>query len=281
MGQLKVLVDTDGIGTLNPFRYRSYYFDVETNLYYLQTRYYDPELGRFISADSIEYLDPETLGGLNLYAYCGNNPVMNIDKLGSDWNSFWKGVGDWFVNAGNWINNNIIKPTISFMQKYGDIVLGSIVVVALTVASILTFGITTVALGMAVGALVGAANAFINGDNILYGALSGAFVGILSGIGGPGPGGMLFAGFASGIGAATASLIGDVINKRPKDYKKAAISGVVTGIFAGLGNGASNALDKFSENFLQRLWGNYFVGLFASTLIWIPDIFSSFGAKNK
>lgn len=43
-----------GIGVLNPFRYRGYYYDTETELYYLQTRYYDPEIGRFISQDSIE-----------------------------------------------------------------------------------------------------------------------------------------------------------------------------------------------------------------------------------
>ena len=73
---------TSGIGVLNPFRYRGYYYDTETGLYYLQTRYYDPETGRFISADRIEYLDPETLGGLNLYAYCANNPIMFVDPLG-------------------------------------------------------------------------------------------------------------------------------------------------------------------------------------------------------
>lgn len=67
---------------LNPFRYRSYYFDIETGLYYLQTRYYDPETGRFINADDISYLDPETLNGLNLFAYCANNPVMNLDPSG-------------------------------------------------------------------------------------------------------------------------------------------------------------------------------------------------------
>lgn len=67
---------------MNPFRYRGYYFDIETKLYYLISRYYDPETCRFISADGIEYLDPETLGGLNLYAYCGNNPVMNVDPTG-------------------------------------------------------------------------------------------------------------------------------------------------------------------------------------------------------
>ncbi len=73
---------TDGIGVLNPFRYRGYYYDTETGLYYLQTRYYDPELGRFISQDNIDYADPETINGLNLYAYCANNPIMNVDPTG-------------------------------------------------------------------------------------------------------------------------------------------------------------------------------------------------------
>ncbi len=64
---------TEGIGILNPFRYRGYYYDTGTGLYYLQTRYYDPEVGRFISQDGIDYADPEAINGLNLYAYCGNN----------------------------------------------------------------------------------------------------------------------------------------------------------------------------------------------------------------
>ena len=76
------ITDVNHIGVLNPFRYRGYYYDTETELYYLQTRYYDPETGRFITIDGIEYLDPETINGLNLYAYCGNNPVMNVDPTG-------------------------------------------------------------------------------------------------------------------------------------------------------------------------------------------------------
>ena len=71
------------IAELNPFRYRSYYYDTETNLYYLNTRYYDPEVGRFISQDDVSYLDPEHINGLNLFAYCGNNPVMNVDPSGT------------------------------------------------------------------------------------------------------------------------------------------------------------------------------------------------------
>ena len=71
------------IGNINPIRYRSYYYDTETGLYYLQTRYYDPQVGRFINIDDISYLDPESINGLNLYAYCGNNPVMRVDPDGN------------------------------------------------------------------------------------------------------------------------------------------------------------------------------------------------------
>lgn len=72
------------IAIKNPFRYRSYYYDFETNLYYLNSRYYDPEIGRFINADDITTLDVTkiTLNGLNLYAYCLNNPVNDFDVNG-------------------------------------------------------------------------------------------------------------------------------------------------------------------------------------------------------
>ncbi len=70
------------LSQLNPFRYRGYYYDTETGLYFLKTRYYDPEVGRFITIDDLSYLDPESINGLNLYAYCGNNPVMNVDPSG-------------------------------------------------------------------------------------------------------------------------------------------------------------------------------------------------------
>ena len=80
---------------LNPFRYRGYYWDDDLELYYLQSRYYDPEIGRFISPDSIEYITPSEIFGLNLYAYCNNNPIMNVDPTGKDWNSFW----GWMVSA--------------------------------------------------------------------------------------------------------------------------------------------------------------------------------------
>ena len=70
------------IANANPFRYRSYFYDTDTGLYYLKTRYYDPEVGRFLNMDAVDYADPETLGGLNLYSYCNNNPVMYSDPTG-------------------------------------------------------------------------------------------------------------------------------------------------------------------------------------------------------
>ncbi len=68
---LSVSSNSDGeeIGEINPFRYRGYYYDTETGLYYLMTRYYDPREGLFISPDSVQYLKPETIGGIDLYAY--------------------------------------------------------------------------------------------------------------------------------------------------------------------------------------------------------------------
>ena len=70
-----------GLGERNPFRYRSYYWDGD--YYYLKSRYYDPETGRFLSQDDVSYLDPEHVNGLNLFAYCWDNPVMCVDIYGN------------------------------------------------------------------------------------------------------------------------------------------------------------------------------------------------------
>ena len=71
-----------GIGAKNSLRYRGYYYDTETGLYYLRARYYDPVTGRFISADD-RLSTGGDLSGMNLYAYCGNNPVNRIDPYGN------------------------------------------------------------------------------------------------------------------------------------------------------------------------------------------------------
>ena len=73
------------IGKRNPFRYRGYYWDEETGMYYLESRYYDPEIRRFISADDVSVLenDRQDLGNSIFYAYCFNNPINYVDEMGA------------------------------------------------------------------------------------------------------------------------------------------------------------------------------------------------------
>ena len=69
------------LGKLNPFRYRGYVYDEETWMYWLKSRYYDPEMQRFISADVV-IGKIGSVNGHNLYAYCGNSPVCYADPSG-------------------------------------------------------------------------------------------------------------------------------------------------------------------------------------------------------
>ena len=72
----------------NAITYRGYYFDSETNLYYVSSRYYDPAIGRFINADAIGLLGANRdFTSLNLFAYCGNNPVSRADSAGYFWDT--------------------------------------------------------------------------------------------------------------------------------------------------------------------------------------------------
>ncbi|WP_124068215.1 RHS repeat-associated core domain-containing protein [Clostridium sp. E02] len=79
----------------NPFRYCGEYFDLSSGIYYLRARYYDPTIGRFISEDSFRGNSNDSLT-LNLYTYCGNNPIRHYDPDGHSW----KEVGDRFKTIG-------------------------------------------------------------------------------------------------------------------------------------------------------------------------------------
>lgn len=81
------------IANLNPLRYRGYYYDNETGFYYLQSRYYDPVTHRFINADVYATTDVVDAISFNMFAYCGNNPVMGYDPTGEwDWGGFIVGL---------------------------------------------------------------------------------------------------------------------------------------------------------------------------------------------
>ena len=112
------------VGDKNPFRYRGYYYDTETGLYYLNSRYYNPEFGRFISADSVISGTGESVQGYNLFAYCNNNPINMSDE------------------TGHW-------PKWSTILKAAAIVVMAAAVVAAAAVTVSTFGAGSVA-GVAV-----------------------------------------------------------------------------------------------------------------------------------
>ncbi|MBP5753697.1 MAG: hypothetical protein J6W60_12715, partial [Treponema sp.] len=78
----KVLTATGNLAAANPLRYRGYFYDEETGLYYIHHRYYDPQLCRWINADSLASTGQGFLG-CNMFAYCGNDPVVTKDSSGS------------------------------------------------------------------------------------------------------------------------------------------------------------------------------------------------------
>ena len=84
-GKIMSMTGNMELAVNNPFRYRGYYYDVESGLYYLNSRYYDPQTGRFINADAPEILDGgnDHLLENNLFAYCFNDPVNRFDDSGN------------------------------------------------------------------------------------------------------------------------------------------------------------------------------------------------------
>lgn len=73
---------TTTIGTINPLRYRGYYYDTDTEFYYLESRYYDPKICRFINADALVSTGQGIIGN-NMFAYCLNNPIVLSDDCGT------------------------------------------------------------------------------------------------------------------------------------------------------------------------------------------------------
>ena len=74
-GNILNLNELQDVALANSIRYKGYYYDVETNLFLVSSRYYSPELGRFIQPADVSSLNPSSINGLNLYSYANNNPI--------------------------------------------------------------------------------------------------------------------------------------------------------------------------------------------------------------
>jgi RHS repeat-associated protein len=113
-GKCTITSDTSGvsIATINPFRYRGYYYDTESGMYYLQSRYYDPTVGRFVNEDDSYLIKiTDVLFGVNLYTYCKNDPISNNDP-----------TGYWYISLttiGSILLGLAINPIASVLIAWG------------------------------------------------------------------------------------------------------------------------------------------------------------------
>jgi len=99
------------VAYINPIRYRGYYLDVELNVYFLQTRFYIPEWGRFLNADGTFIAGSDAINGSNMYAYCNDNPVMYVDPSGR---------GPILRTTVAWVAFNLIGGNISPIRDLVD-----------------------------------------------------------------------------------------------------------------------------------------------------------------
>ena len=174
------------LAEINPLRYRGYYYDSETGFYYLQSRYYDPENHRFINADIYASTDSGDAIACNMFAYCGNNPVMLGDKDGE--------FADWFVRVVVGAAVGVVTGAISALVTGGSAkdVIYSAAIGGITGA--IVGGTGSLEAGKIVGRAVASA---INGGYTYYSARkAGASVG----------GAALAAGASAAISYGTASL---------------------------------------------------------------------------
>ena len=152
---------------MNPIRYKGYYYDVETGLFFCNSRYYNPEWGRWISPDSIEYLDPKSINGLNLYCYCGNDPVNNVDPSGHAFiSALLIGMGIAALIGGTTAGVSAYKNGERGLDLFADIAGGAIFGAAIG---------ATIALGGAAG--LAATGATVAGFSLTTGAALGISIG--------------------------------------------------------------------------------------------------------
>ena len=260
-GKVEVKKDTVGISKKDHIRYKGYIYDEETKLYYLISRYYDPEIGRFISPDSVEYIEPSSISGLNLYVYCGNDPINMYDPSGNFAISIGlllaiggivgAAIGAGASVAGQYLANGCSWENFSWGQLALDTVLGG--VSGMLSMSPLGLG-AMVAANAGLGFVGAVGGHLINGSDFSKGStwldigLStglGALVGLIGGAG------ALNAGYLNGAKQTAgfiraAGLYDDVLTK------------AVTGYYRTPGI-ASNALRLSGQNLVKQ-WNKMVVG---------------------
>ena len=143
-GKLLATTDTttEKAGSQNPFRYRGYCWDEETELYYVGSRYYDPEVCRFISPDTTDVLGAtDDLYHKNLYAYCDSNPISRMDKEGDMWELALVGGGALAAEAGVSLSavGGAILAGLGAITPVGWVLIATIAVVATAYVGYNTF----------------------------------------------------------------------------------------------------------------------------------------------
>ncbi len=252
------------LARLNPFRYRSYIYDEETNLYYLNSRYYDPETSRFINADDIDYLDQYSFNGLNLFVYCLNNPIMLTDENGYGW------LSDAWNKFKNFVKNSweIVVGTI----VSAGLVIGGLALTIFSVGALTSVGATLI--GAGVGGFIGGLQSKFNDGNYWAGYLGGAISGAFTGLGvslGP-----VWALALSSVGNFFGTMVTDAINRVPitPDYVGNLIG---ESVLSGL---ISMGAYKFGEA-VKILNTPGLRDLFVSITVWAEFAFSGIYEKSK
>ena len=232
------------ISAKDHLRYKGYIYDEETRLYYLKTRYYDPEIGRFISPDSIDYQSPESINGLNLYAYCGNDPINMVDPDGHIAISIaiLIGLGATFLVGGGLIITGKITGN-EVLTNIGDTII-SLGEIAAGIAMIVTgvggmFGIGF--LGTGIGSFINGTITMTNGGSYHAGWAGGQISGIIS----------LIPYLGSAMGAFVGSILTDFIDSNYNfskiDLVKASISAGIGFVLSWFGNTISWSKESLSK----------------------------------
>ena len=245
------------IGNVNPFRYRGYYYDSATGLYYLRARYYDPEVGQFISPDKLRYIDFRSVAGLNLYAYCAFNPIMNSDPSGQSvllaavlGFCTLLGIGAGLTIGGRLSGNETLTIVGDSIISCVEIA-GGILLIATGVGN--PWGM--VLFGTGIGSLMNGAMNASNNRTFHAGWAGGQLSGFLSAI----------PYFGVAIGATLGSVLSDLIdseyNPEKIDMKKAFVSGGIAyalswfGSSVNWGGGELNILAQFVLSYDYALLG--------------------------